>query len=92
MTALKVSSCPSQELALTNCVFLNPTDHTLLAGDGDMYVELNGLLFTAVANGKFYEVAERPEVVDITEEEAGAAEGADVGDVRSDSDEDSLSL
>ena len=26
-----------------------------------------------VANGKFYEVAERPEVVDITEEEAGAA-------------------
>ena len=42
-----------------------------------------------VANGKFYEVAERPEVVDLTEEEAGAAEGADVGDVRSDSDEDS---
>ena len=47
-----VSNCPSQELALTNCVFLSPQDLELLAGDGEVFLEIKGLVFTANANAK----------------------------------------
>ncbi|KAL3920010.1 MAG: hypothetical protein SGPRY_005416, partial [Prymnesium sp.] len=48
-----VSSCPTQELALTNCVFLSQADHVVyFDGDAYGYVELCHLIFTALPHGK----------------------------------------
>ncbi len=48
----KVANCPSQELALTNCLFLSAKDHAMLGTDGDIYIELRGFVYTARASEK----------------------------------------
>ncbi|KAL1523361.1 hypothetical protein AB1Y20_018305 [Prymnesium parvum] len=53
MVSLKVSSCPTQELALTNCVFLSPADHAVyFDGDSSGYIELCGLIYMACPHAK----------------------------------------
>ena len=47
MTTLQVANCPNQDLAKTNCVFLSPADHASLGGDGDVYLEMKDLVYTA---------------------------------------------
>jgi len=53
MPQLRVDRTPNQDLALTNCVFLHASDHAMLApdggGDGGVYVEVIGHVFTARA-------------------------------------------
>mmetsp|Transcript_28842 Transcript_28842/g.84550 ORF Transcript_28842/g.84550 Transcript_28842/m.84550 type:complete len:728 (+) Transcript_28842:72-2255(+) len=49
MVALRCANCPSQDLALTNCVFLNPADFAALPGEEPRYVEVKQLVYTARA-------------------------------------------
>eukprot|EP00966_Prymnesium_polylepis_P232189 5371154-Prymnesium_polylepis.1 len=49
MPRMTVSSCPNQQLALTNQIFLNPADMALL-GEGEVFLELNGVLYSAAAS------------------------------------------
>ena len=50
MPNFTVAGAPSQDLALTNCVFLSPSDHALLTDDADLYVEISRIVFTCRAN------------------------------------------
>eukprot|EP00741_Cyanophora_paradoxa_P012054 tig00020592_g11649.t1 len=49
--SMEVSSCPSQDLALSNMVFLHPDDFASLSPNGEkVYVMLNGFVYTAAGN------------------------------------------
>ena len=47
---LRVVSCPSNELAFTNCVFLNPRDASTLGIEGDIHLDLRGFVYAAKAH------------------------------------------
>ena len=54
MTSLRVVSCPGQDLALLNQIFLNPQDYAMLGGEAsaDLYIELKGMVYTAKPHEK----------------------------------------
>ena len=47
-----VANCPSQELALTNCLFVSTRSLSLLGGETEVNVELNGVVYTTRASDK----------------------------------------
>ena len=54
MTSLRVVSCPGQDIALLNQIFLNPQDYAMLGGEAsaDLYIELKGMVYTAKPHEK----------------------------------------
>jgi len=49
LTIAKLTGADAQKLALTNCVYLNPSDHGTL-GDGDVYLLVKETVYSARAN------------------------------------------
>ena len=49
LTIAKLTGSDAQKLALTNCVYLNPSDHSTL-GDGDVYLLVKETVYSARAN------------------------------------------
>jgi hypothetical protein len=47
---LTIAKCPDQKMALTNCVYLSPSDLERLGGSAEeVYLEIKGFVFTARA-------------------------------------------
>ena len=54
MAEFKIANCPSQELALTNCLFIHPSSFALLGGDtsGDLHCEVKHLVYAVKPSEK----------------------------------------
>ena len=51
---VQVANCPSQDLALTNCLFVHPQTFALLGGDasGDLHCEVKHLVYAVKPSEK----------------------------------------